>query len=249
MTTDGPVFLGNQIGNKLYGIFIDPKPLYGTYHETKGLFAQFPYLFVGLCGMVVTSLKKKELAVLSVSVLFYVFLYSSYYDLSPQNIWHYNVVHYFVWIFPIFGLYGIFMANLLIVKRSTTVAVLIALSGVFLLTVRPSLFPLQTVETHLGDRQATLNLSSCAAPCIIDIENSVDEEKLWKDEDNAWKVISFDQDTISNIGARTASIFPYKQGFRILLLDPTKLNISQLSFVDKTPLKIHVSSIRWKFSI
>ena len=109
MTTAGPVFLGNQLAAKIYSIFVDPSVLYGTFHNPVGLFKKFPYVAMGFVGMISASRKKLSYFVISSSCLTYILLYSSYYDFTPHNMWHFNTFHYFIWTFPLFGLFALLL--------------------------------------------------------------------------------------------------------------------------------------------
>lgn len=243
-TTDGPVFLANQLGARLYALFVDPEILYGTFRHPVGLFVKFPWLVLGLCGMLIASSQRLSLAMLSASVMGYVLLYASYYDLTPLNLWHYNTVHYFVWTLPIFGVFAFYLMMQIFVMRSFAAGGIVLVFGILLLTFHPYLYPMGEAEAHMAGQQLTLDLSACTAPCAVDLDISgrIDEEMV--------EQIRFDPETVRKIGTRTWSIFPHDQGLRLLLSDTTDLGLSELTFPGESQMQIgkaNLSVMKWKF--
>ncbi|MDD3371547.1 MAG: hypothetical protein PHE27_06965 [Alphaproteobacteria bacterium] len=247
MTTAGPVFLSDQLVSKLYGLFVDPSVLFGSFHEPHGLFARFPWIAAGLVGMGVGSCRKISLAALSGSVLAFVLLYASYYDLNPHNLWHYNTVHYFVWTFPVFALFGFYLLKELFVRRSFGAMAATVAAGAVLLIWHPYLQELPEAKAGFEKQELALDISGCAAPCVIDIEpegSGFDARGI--------RQIRLAPETLRVIPARSSLVFPYDRNVRVLLWNVTGLADVRLSLPGHHPADIRsvrIFSMKWRLGL
>ncbi|MEI9849839.1 MAG: hypothetical protein WDN24_02045 [Sphingomonas sp.] len=74
------------------------------------MLADLPWLFLGAAGLALGLLRapagqRALTACLGLAALAYGALLIAYVDLLPTGLWRYGNVHYFKWMFPLFGLF------------------------------------------------------------------------------------------------------------------------------------------------
>ena len=175
-TTHGTVFVLRSLPYKLYSLFVDPAVIYGNYLDTEGIFARYPWVFVGVCGMILMSVRDWRLATLALATAVYVAMYAAYYDMMPNSLWHYNSIHYYTWCFPIFGLFAFLLARRLLTRPSTTDAVIVFLASVLLLAWRPVLKPVAAMAVFDGQTSASIQLSKDEVPMVIDLDGKITDK-------------------------------------------------------------------------
>lgn len=97
-----------HFGWKAYVLLIEPRP---WFPEGHGLLVHCPWLILGTAGLV-TSLcrdagRRRAAACLGAAAAVYSVAMIAYVDLLPSGLWHYNNVHYFKWLLPLFGLFAV----------------------------------------------------------------------------------------------------------------------------------------------
>ena len=99
-------------------------------------------------------------------------------------------------------------------------------------------------NSRLDNHRLRLNLSGCAAPCVVDIET-----KGQRLDENEALLIKFDEQTTNKIGIRSWRVFPNDAGLRIVLLKTGVDMQSDLLFPQEFFLDVkavRVSEMRWK---
>lgn len=97
------------LGWKAYVVLVDPR---GWFGEGMGLLVYAPWLLLGGAGLiaacVVTPAARRPvtLTVAAAGVVYSV-LMLAYVDLLPTGLWRFNNLHYFKWVFPLFGLFAL----------------------------------------------------------------------------------------------------------------------------------------------
>ncbi len=96
------------LGWKAYVLLVEPRAWFG---EGIGLLDRAPWLLLGGAGMLVAwwsppARRPVALAVGAAGAI-YVILMLAYVDLLPTGLWRFNNVHYFKWVFPLFGLFAL----------------------------------------------------------------------------------------------------------------------------------------------
>ena len=122
-------------GWKAYILLVDPR---GWFGEGMGLLEYAPWLLLGAAGMVaatVTTPVPRRPVVLTVALAasVYTIMMLAYVDLLPPGLWRYNNVHYFKWLFPLFGLFAV---RFLLDIRRRPVILTAALPILLALTIR-----------------------------------------------------------------------------------------------------------------
>ncbi|HWG79225.1 MAG TPA: hypothetical protein VN681_05590 [Stellaceae bacterium] len=119
-----------QLPAKWVTIFLDPHPLFAG---GEGILHAYPWVGVGIIGAVQFSLCRRSArhAVVTAAMLAYAALYLSYVDLLPSNIWAFQIIHYFKWLFPFFGLFAFLALRTLSDRKNwPSFAAAVALSAV-----------------------------------------------------------------------------------------------------------------------
>lgn len=96
------------LGWKAYVLLVEPRAWFG---EGRGLLDYAPWLLLGGAGMLIgwwspPARRPVPLAVAATGAT-YVILMLAYVDLLPTGLWRFNNVHYFKWVFPLFGLFAL----------------------------------------------------------------------------------------------------------------------------------------------
>lgn len=96
------------LGWKAYVLLVEPRAWFG---EGVGLLDAAPWLLLGGAGMLAAwwtppARRPVTLAVATAGAV-YVILMLAYVDLLPTGLWRFNNVHYFKWVFPLFGLFAL----------------------------------------------------------------------------------------------------------------------------------------------
>jgi hypothetical protein len=243
--TGGPVFVLTGLGAKLYGLFVNPQALYGNFHQPSALLHHFPWLLPGFCGMVVASCRRLKLAMLSASVLGYVLLYSAYPALTPNTLWYYNAVHYFIWTLPVFGLFGLYLLKEIFLARSLPAAGATVIISILVLALHSHRAPLGQAEAHVEGPNLSLDLSACIAPCVVEVDLSgppIDDNTTWN--------MRFDQHFRDTVGQKTVSIQPRDGGLRLLLLSAAGLGRAEITIPGDQPIGVQEARLYhvvWKF--
>lgn len=95
-----------DFGWKASVLLLDPRPWFpGRDAMLRGM----PWLALGLAGALVALLRgpraiRGYVAMLLAAVTAYVVILTAYVDLVPPGLWKFGNIHYFKWIFPLFGL-------------------------------------------------------------------------------------------------------------------------------------------------
>ncbi|HCN71937.1 MAG TPA: hypothetical protein DIS96_09540 [Pusillimonas sp.] len=98
-------FFPADIVEKFVSVWLDGFSLYGE--PNSGLMQHYPWLIIGLSGLVWVMLKGDFLLKTVSSAIIVLFaLYLPYSDLLPNGLWRYLNIHYFKWTFPFFGLFA-----------------------------------------------------------------------------------------------------------------------------------------------
>jgi hypothetical protein len=96
-------------GWKAYVLLVDPRAWFG---EGMGLLEYAPWLLLGGAGLIAAAVatpaarRPVTLAVAAAGVA-YTVLMLAYVDLLPTGLWRFNNLHYFKWLFPLFGLFAL----------------------------------------------------------------------------------------------------------------------------------------------
>ncbi len=244
-TTENAVFILRTLPYKLYSLFVDPSAIYGDYLGTMGIFARFPWMLVGACGMILMSLRDLRMAVLALCTAFYVAMYAAYYDMMPNSLWYYNSIHYYTWCFPIFGLLAFVLARRLLTRRSVADVVIVALAGTFLLAWHPVLTPVAATVTFDSETSASIQLSRDEVPTIIDLDGQVADKRgvYFGMVDMRWGRLNLVP------GPDTRAI-PTESGARVLLMRPAdarSLTISWASIGIRDVHNVKLYKLTWTF--
>ena len=137
-------FIFSALPIKLYVLFIDPAALYG---QGKAILTAYPWIFLSLIGIVCCLLERSRLSIIAACVLVHIFFYACYADLLPTNIWHFNLIHYLKWTFPLLGLFAWLAVKTVLSGRRIGSTALAATGLIFLLSVR---IDLELVDAAAG---------------------------------------------------------------------------------------------------
>ena len=148
-----------QLPVKWVTIFLDPHPLFAS---GEGILHAYPWVGLGIIGAVQFSLCRPSArhALVAAVMLVYSALYLSYVDLLPSNLWAFQIIHYFKWLFPFFGLFAFLALRALRDRKNwRSFAAAVALSAVPLcLTV--TLVPVaSTLAPSHGPRSFVLDVA------------------------------------------------------------------------------------------
>ncbi len=145
-TSKGRAFLPETLPIKLYSLFLDPHALFGADGDPVALLVRFPWLVLGVIGMTACLFRGGKKGAVALGLFAYVFLYASYFDLIPGGLWRYNNIHYFKWLFPLWGLFAVqFFLDLRQKETRPSLAVALLLF-LFLAGWHPVLEPLAAKE-------------------------------------------------------------------------------------------------------
>lgn len=112
------------LGWKAYVVLVDPSRWFGP---APALLAVFPWLLIGACGILATLLRASPRThparwTAAIVAVTYSVLILAYVDLLPSGLWRFNNLHYFKWVFPVFGLFALaFVRDAL--RRPTTLII------------------------------------------------------------------------------------------------------------------------------
>lgn len=128
---------GLQFGNlgwKAYVLFSDPRPWFpmGT-----GLLRGVPWLAIGIAGLLAPLASRRTgmrafAATALGAALVHMLAMAAYVDLLPPALWHFNNVHYFKWLLPLFAFAAWhFLRNLAHARRAgaAAIAAVLAVTG------------------------------------------------------------------------------------------------------------------------
>lgn len=123
------------LGWKAYVVLVDP---HGWFGEGMGLLEYAPWLLLGGAGLIaacVATPPARRAVTLAVAAagLTYTVLMLAYVDLLPTGLWRFNNLHYFKWVLPLFGLFGV---RLLLDARRRPALVLALVPVLLALTIR-----------------------------------------------------------------------------------------------------------------
>jgi hypothetical protein len=121
------------LGWKAYVLLVDPRAWFG---EGVGLLDYAPWLLLGGAGMFAAYLWGPRCpVVLAVGAagLVYTVLMLAYVDLLPTGLWRFNNLHYFKWLFP---LYGLFAVQFVLDARRRPIVLLAGVPILFALTIK-----------------------------------------------------------------------------------------------------------------
>ena len=112
-------------------LVLDPQPMLPS---GSGLLPAFPFIATGLAGMAACVVwppgggRRAAHGVVACTAIAYGALYLCYRDLHPPGLWIYYNYHYFKWLLPIFALYTVLLASVLLrpVCLFTAASVLVA---------------------------------------------------------------------------------------------------------------------------
>lgn len=99
---------------RLVVLLVAPEP---WFPGDPGLLRAMPWLILGAAGLILApfALKGKRRALaacLGLAALAYCLTMAAYVDLLPSGMFRYNNVHYFKWLFPLFGLAALLLVRL-----------------------------------------------------------------------------------------------------------------------------------------
>ena len=156
-----------QLPVKWVTIFLDPKPLYLS---GEGVLRAYPWVCFGIIGAVQFSIFKQSgrHALVAAVMLAYSALYLSYVDLLPTNLWDFNVIHYFKWLFPFLALFAFLaLRSLRDRENRRSFAAALVLSAIPL-NLHITLVPTpRSIESSDGQRTFVLDVSGPAD--VIDV--------------------------------------------------------------------------------
>lgn len=97
------------LGWKAYVVLVDPR---GWFGEGIGLLDYAPWLLLGGAGMIeacgATPPARRAVTLpVAAAGLVYTIVMLAYVDLLPTGLWRFNNLHYFKWVLPLFGLFGV----------------------------------------------------------------------------------------------------------------------------------------------
>jgi hypothetical protein len=94
-------------------------------------------------------LERSRFSVIAGCVFLHILFYSCYADLQPTNIWHYKLIHYLKWTFPLLGLFAwLTVKDFLSGRRSRSIAV-IAVGLFCVLSARVDLQPVDPLAAAM----------------------------------------------------------------------------------------------------
>ncbi len=99
-------------------LVVGPRPLFPNVAGMIEVFWWLAPCFAGLVAVLLTGLRSGRMGSRRVHLIIvggivpYWCLYLSYRDLHPPGLWTYNNFHYFMWTFPLLGLYGVLLLKI-----------------------------------------------------------------------------------------------------------------------------------------
>lgn len=144
---------------RLYGLVIDPLPLWG---EGDGMARSAPWLLLAVPGGVL-GLRRWGLpfAAVAVVVVANVTLYTAYRDMAPTNLWRFNLVHYYKVSYPLAAL--IAWIALERATRSRANAAFLAVSVALVLSIRLETTVTPASAVRLDGRRLVVDCVECGA--------------------------------------------------------------------------------------
>ncbi len=107
-------FEWRMIPQRWVTLFLDPRPLFT---DGQGMIEAFPWLAAGLAGaaaiVVSPSARRDHIAHLAVilAIVLHIALYLAFRDLHPDGLFRFRNYHYFKWVMPFLGLYGVLLLH------------------------------------------------------------------------------------------------------------------------------------------
>lgn len=159
-------FIFSALPIKLYVLFIDPTAIYGL---GTGILKAYPWMFLSLIGIVCCLLERSRLSIVAVCILAHTFFYACYADLLPTNLWHFKLIHYLKWIFPLLGLFAwLTVKNILSGRRIGSTA--IAATGlILLLSVHVDLVRVDAVASTSSPSSFQASFADMGGLAAIDV--------------------------------------------------------------------------------
>lgn len=154
---------------KLYVLFIDPTAVYG---QGTAILKAYPWIFLSLIGIVCCLLERSRLAIVAACVLVHIFFYACYADLQPTNIWHFGLIHYLKWTFPLLGLFAWLAVKNVLSGRQTVSAAVAAAGLIGLLSVRIQLERVDAVAGTASPSGFQATFADMGAIAAIDVPMS-----------------------------------------------------------------------------
>ncbi|WP_010185225.1 hypothetical protein [Sphingomonas sp. PAMC 26605] len=123
------------LGWKAYVVLVDPR---GWFGEGIGLLDYAPWLLLGGAGLIAACVatpraRRPVTVAVAAAGLTYTVLMLAYVDLLPTGLWRFNNLHYFKWVLPLFGLFGV---RFVLDARRRPALLLAALPVLLALTIR-----------------------------------------------------------------------------------------------------------------
>ncbi len=162
-------FIFSALPIKLYVLFIDPTAVYG---QGTAILKAYPWIFLSLIGIVCCLLERSRLAIVAACVLVHIFFYACYADLLPTNIWHFGLIHYLKWTFPLFGLFAWLAVKNVLSGRRTVSAAVAAAGLIGLLSVRIELERVDAVAGTASPSGFQATFADMGAIAAIDVPMS-----------------------------------------------------------------------------
>jgi hypothetical protein len=159
-------FIFSALPIKLYVLFIDPTALFG---QGTPILKAFPWIFLSLVGIVCHLLERSRLSIVAVCVLFHIMFYACYADLLPTNIWHFKLIHYLKWTFPLLGLFAWTAVKNVLSGRQITAAAAAAICLLCLLSVRIDLERVDAVSGTASPEGFQASFADMGEIAAIDI--------------------------------------------------------------------------------
>jgi hypothetical protein len=159
-------FIFSALPIKLYVLFIDPTALFG---QGTAILKAFPWIFLSLIGIVCCLLERSRLSIVAACVLFHIMFYACYADLLPTNIWHFKLIHYLKWTFPLLGLFAWVAVKNMFTGRQITVPATAAICLLCLLSVRIDLERVDAVSGAASPEGFQASFADMGEIAAIDI--------------------------------------------------------------------------------
>jgi hypothetical protein len=98
-------------------LMLDPRPLFS---DGQGMIEMFPWMVAGLAGavaMLATPHRSRDQiahVMVITAMALHIMLYLAYRDLHPDGLFRFRNYHYFKWLMPMLGLYGVLLVHALV---------------------------------------------------------------------------------------------------------------------------------------
>jgi hypothetical protein len=150
-------FIFSALPIKLYVLFVEPTTIYG---QGTAILRTYPWIFISLIGIICCLAETSRLSIVAACVLLHVFFYACYADLLPTNIWHFKLIHYLKWTFPLLGLFAWITVKNVLSGRSVRATAALAVGLFCLLSVRVGL---EAVESTAGAAESPTSFQAAFA--------------------------------------------------------------------------------------